>query len=405
MERNIAHIDLDAFFVSCTRLKNSQLNGIPLIIGGGSDRAVVASCSAEARVFGIRPGMPMRFALQLCSQAKVVRGDMELFSQYSQVVADIIQEQAPVMEKASMDEFYLDISGMDRFFGCFKWTTELAEKINRETGLPLSFGLSPNKTVSKIATGEGKPKGKLEIKAPEIQPFLNPLSIRKLPLVGEKTYTTLSRIGIRKIQTLAETPVDLLQQLFPENGKEIWKRSNGIDPTPVEPDTEKKSVSTEHSFDQDTIDIPAIKNLLIGMIEKLAYELRQGEWLTSIIVVKIKYNNFDTHTKQSRITYTSCDDHLKLKVMELFDKLYDRRMRIRLVGLRLGGLVRGSYQINLFEDTTENVALYQAIDRMKRRFGFDSVVKAAAARLSVSSSSRAYQELRIEKRFDTRSTH
>ena len=377
MERNIAHIDMDSFFVSCTRLKNSQLNKVPLIIGGGSDRAVVASCSTEARQFGVRPGMPMRFALQICPQAKVVRGDMELFSQYSHIVAEIIEEQSPVMEKASLDEFYIDISGMDKFFGCFKWTSELVEKINRETGLPLSFGLSPNKTVSKIATGEGKPTGKLQIRLPEVQPFLNPLSITKIPLVGDKTYAVLARIGIRRIEILSQTPVDLLQELLGENGKEIWKRSNGIDTSAVEPDTDKKAVSTEHTFDNDTIDIIGVKNILVAMTEKLAFELRSGEWLASQIVVKIKYNNFDTHTKQSKITYASCDEHLRPKVMELFDKLYDRRMRIRLVGLRFGGLVQGSYQINLFEDTTENVALYQAIDRMKKRFGFQSLVKAA----------------------------
>jgi DNA polymerase IV len=350
---------------------------MPLIIGGGSDRAIVASCSSEAIKQGVRPGMPMRYALQLCPQAKVVRGDMELFSRYSHLVAEIIQEQAPVVERSGIDEFYLDISGMDKFFGCFKWTNELVKKINHETGLPLSFGLSPNKTVSKIATGEAKPTGRIQILPLEVQPFLDPLPVSKIPLVGEKTYSILSRIGIRKIQVLSQTPVDLLEELLGENGREIWKRSNGIDTTPVEPETEKRSVSNELTFDNDTIDIGRIKNLLTAMIEKLAFELRSGEWLTSTIIVKIKYNNLDTHTKQGRITYTSCDDHIRPKVMELFDKLYDRRMRIRLVGLRFGGLVRGSYQINLFEDTTENVALYQAIDRMKKRFGFHSVVKAA----------------------------
>ncbi|MFC6095488.1 DNA polymerase IV [Flavobacterium qiangtangense] len=380
MERAIVHMDLDTFFVSCERLGNAQLHGIPLIIGGG-DRGVVASCSYEARRFGVRSAMPIKMALAMCPQARVIKGDMELYSKMSSLVTEVIEERSPLTEKASIDEFYLDITGMDRFHGSYRWTSELAQAVTRETGLPISFALSVNKTVSKIGTGEAKPTGRLEIPTDNVRPFLNPLSIKKIPMVGDATFALLSRIGIRTIQTLSEMPAPVLQQMVGKNGIEIWKKANGIDTSPVEPYTERKSISTEHTFGQDTIDIPMLRALLSGMVEKLAYQLRSEQWLASTVTVKIRYSNFDTETKQCRIPYTSCDHALARHVKELFEKLYQRRMRLRLVGLRFSGLVRGTYQINLFEDTEEMLSLYQAMDRIKNRFGPDAVARCAGAQL------------------------
>lgn len=379
MERHIVHMDLDTFFVSCERLNNDKLKGIPIIIGGG-DRGVVASCSYEARVYGVRSAMPVKMALRLCPEAKVIKGDMEMYSKLSHTVTEIIEEKAPVVEKASIDEHYLDISGMDKFFGAYKWTEELTQSITKHTGLPISFALSTNKTVAKIGTGEAKPTGKKEIKAEMVRPFLNPLSIKKIPGVGDASFQLLSRIGIRQIYTLADMPVEVLQQMIGKNGIDLWKKANGIDNNPVEPYTERKSISTEHTFNQDTIDIPMLKGLISGMVEKLAYQLRSEQWLTSTVVIKIRYANFDTETKQCRVPYTSADHTLSKSVMELFDKLYNRRMRIRLIGIRFTGLVHGSLQINLFEDTQEMVSLYQAMDRIKNRFGYEKVMRASAFR-------------------------
>ncbi len=378
MTRAIVHIDMNTFFVSCERLTNSQLEGIPLIIGGG-ERGVVASCSYEARRFGVRSAMPIAMALRLCPQAKVMKGDMELYSKLSHNITEIIQEKAPIVEKASIDEFYLDITGMDKFYGSYKWTNELAQRITKETGLPLTFALSINKTVSKIGTGEGKQKENLNIPQDLVQSFLNPLSIQKIPMVGEKTFQLLSRIGIRTIQTLSEMPSEVLQQMIGKNGLELWKKANGIDNNPVEPYTERKSISTEHTFTQDTIDIDKLKRVILGMVEKLAFQLRSEQWLTSTVVIKIRYANFDTETKQCRVQYTSADHILTKIVTELFDKLYQRRMRLRLIGVRFSGLVRGTYQIDLFQDTEEMLALYQAMDRMKSRYGFDAVMRCAGA--------------------------
>lgn len=377
MSRAIVHMDLDTFFVSCVKLNHPELEGIPLIVGGG-ERGVVASCSYEARYFGVRSAMPIRMALQLCPQAKIVKGDMELFSNKSHEVTQIIEERAPIVEKASIDEFYLDITGMDKFYGCYKWSNELSQTITKETGLPISFALSVNKTVSKIATGEGKPKGNLEIPQNRVQSFLNPLSIRKIPMVGEVTFNLLSRLGIRNIEKLSETPAEVLQSMIGKNGLELWKKANGIDNNPVQPYTERKSLSTEHTYLQDTIDIKKVESLILGMVEKLAYQARAEQWLVSTLVVKIRYANFDTENLQKKIPYTSCDHILGKMALELFNKLYNRRMRIRLVGISFTGLVRGTYQINMFEDTEEMMALYQALDKMKKRYGFDAVGRANA---------------------------
>ena len=382
MEKNIVHLDLDTFFVSCERAINSSLEGLPIIIGGTSGRGVVSSCSYEARKFGVRSAMPMFMALRLCPQAKVIRGDMELYSKYSHMVTEIIKDKAPVMEKASVDEFYLDFSGLEKYFGCYKFSSELATRIKKETNLPISFGLSINKTVAKIATGEGKPQGKLNIEPKMIKPFLNPLSIKKIPGLGETKFVELSRIGIRKIETLAETPVEILHKMYGKPGIEIWHKANGIDERSVEPYIERKGISTEQTFEQDTIDIEKIKTILVGMVEKLAYKLREEKWLTSTVTVRIKYTNFDTHTQQCKIAYTSADHILIKKVFELFEKLYDRRIRIRLVGIGFTGLVRGEYQIDLFEDTAESTNLYNAIDKMRRRFGFKSVMRCAGLNLT-----------------------
>ncbi len=376
MERNIVHMDLDTFFVSVERLMNSSLNGKPVIIGGASDRGVVASCSYEARRYGVHSAMPMKMARNLCNEAIVIRGDMELYSRYSRMVTEVIAEKAPVYEKASVDEHYIDISGMDRFFGCLKWTDELRNRIIRETGLPISYGLSVNKTVCKIATGEAKPNGGKEVPGSLIRPFLDPLSIRKIPMIGNQTFHLLRSMGIVTVGTLGRIPPEMMEKLLGKNGIEIWRRANGIDHTPVVQYSERKSISTERTFDQDTTDVVRLRELITAMVEKLAYELRKTEKLTSCITIKIRYSNFDTHTLQKRIAYTSFDHVLIPVARELFERLYQRRMLIRLIGVRFSHLVRGVQQLNMFEDTPEMVNLYLAVDRLRNRFGRYAVHRA-----------------------------
>ncbi len=374
--RTIVHMDLDTFFVAVERLMNSKLVGKPVIVGGFSDRSVVSSCSYEARKFGVHSAMPMKMARMLCPDAVVVRGDMEQYTKYSGMVTDVIAESAPVYEKASIDEHYLDITGMDRFFGSMKWTHELRQRIISETGLPISLGLSVNKTVCKIATGEAKPNGELEIPVERLIPFLGPLSISKIPGIGEKTYRLLRSMGIATIDTLGHMPPEMIEKVLGQNGLIIWKKANGIDTTPVIPYSERKSISTETTFEQDTIDIHMINELLVRMVEKIAFTLRKKQKLTSCITLKIRYSNFDTHTVQQRIGYTSFDHVLIPVAKELFRKLYQRRMLIRLIGVRLSHLVTGVQQIDLFDQTPELINLYQAVDRMRLRYGRDKLVRA-----------------------------
>jgi len=368
-DRTVAHMDLDSFFVSVERLQDTSLIGKPLLIGGQSDRGVVASCSYEARTFGIHSAMSMKVAKRLCPHAIIRRGDSERYSYFSNMVTDVIHDTVPIYEKSSIDEFYIDFTGMDRFFGCYQLATDLRKRIITETGLPISFGMSANKTVSKVATGEVKPNGHFRVDRGLEKPFLSPLSIKKIPMVGDKTYYLLRGMGIEKIKTLQDMPVELLENVLGKMGPVIWKKANGIDNSPVIAYSERKSISTEQTFDKDTIDVAKLKAILIAMTEKLTSKLRKEQKLTACITVKVRYSNFDTHTQQMRIPYSSSDHVLISRAKELFDKLYQRRMLVRLIGVRLSHLVPGGHQINLFEDTEEMINLYQAIDRVNFRYG------------------------------------
>jgi DNA polymerase-4 len=371
--RTIVHLDLDTFFVSVERLKNSAFNGKPLIIGGLSDRGVVASCSYETRAFGVHSAMPTKMAKYLCPDAIFLKGDMDSYSKYSNDVTEIIAANSPAFEKASIDEHYIDITGMDKYYGSMKWAHELIQTIEKETHLPISFGLSVNKTVSKVATGEAKPHGEREVPAGMEKLFLAPLSIRKIPMIGEKTYHLLRNMGIDKVKTLQEMPIELMQKVFGENGITMWKKANGIDNDPVEPYSEQKSISKENTFDKDTIDTDKLHRVIAKMVEQLAYQLRSSNKLTSCLTIKIRYSDFNTCTQQVKIPYTSADHILIPRAKEIFDKLFAKRLLVRLIGVKFSGLVGGNQQINLFEDTTEMYNLYQAMDKVRRRFGEDKI--------------------------------
>jgi DNA polymerase-4 len=380
MKRNIVHMDLDSFFVSVERMLDPLLNGKPVLVGGSSERGVVASCSYEARKFGVHSAMPMKRAKQLCPHAIVVKGSYEAYSEFSSRVTEIINENVPLYEKTSIDEFYIDLTGMDRFFGCYKLATELRQKIIRETGLPISFALSSNKTVSKIGTGQAKPNGQMQIEHGKEKEFLAPLSIREIPMVGEKTYQLLSSLGIEKIKDLQDMPVQRVMQTLGDHGLTLWNKANGIDVSIVEPYGERKSISTEQTFGQDTTDTAHLKRMLVSMVEKLTYQLRDEEKLTSCVTIKIRYSDFSTFTTQMRVPYTALDSLLIEKVKQLFDKLYENKP-LRLIGVRFSHLIQGTYQYDLFNNVNEQVQLYQAMDKLRNRFGSAAVMRAAGLNL------------------------
>ncbi|MFI5156060.1 MAG: DNA polymerase IV [Chitinophagales bacterium] len=374
--RTIAHFDLDAFFVSVECLNDPTLKGIPLLVGGHSERGVVAACSYEAREYGIHSAMPMKTALRLCPQAKVIGGSRGEYSKFSRQVTEIIASKAPLFEKASIDEFYLDLSGMDKYFDPFQWTIDLREKITVETNLPISFGLAPNKMVAKIATDEAKPNGYLQIPAGMEKQFLAPLKLSKIPGVGEQTYKTLLGMGLKTIRDLSLCPVEILEKKLGKYGRDLWSKSQGIHEGEVIPYQEAKSISTENTFEENTADPEFLDTELVRMTEKIAYELRQENKTAGCIAVKIRYPSFETVSKQTSIPYTFYDDELIPKAKDLFRQLHRAGEPLRLLGVRLSELTDEAVQTNLFENLEKKSGLYRAIDEVKNKYGRDAITKA-----------------------------
>jgi len=367
-QRLIAHFDLDAFFVSVECLNDPSLRGKPLLVGGHSERGVVAAC--------IHSAMPMKTAMKLCPHATVVGGSRGEYSKFSRHVTDIIAGAAPLFQKASIDEFYLDLSGMDTYFDPYQWTIDLRKRIMDETKLPISFGLAANKMVAKIATDEAKPNGYLYIPPGSEKEFLAPLKVNKIPGVGEHTYLALQELGIHHIRDINNFTADELEKRFGKYGFELWNKAQGIHTSEVVPYHEAKSVSTENTFEENKTDMNFLMSELVRMTEKIAYELRQDNKTAGCIAVKIRYPDFETTSRQTSIPYTFYDDELIPKAKELFHKLYRRGQPIRLLGVRLSELTDEAVQTNLFENLEKKTELYKAIDDVKNRFGRSSVTKA-----------------------------
>jgi DNA polymerase-4 len=390
--RAVVHMDLDTFFVSVERLRDRRLQNLPLIVGGTGNRGVVCSCSYETRAFGVHSGMSMRQARMLCPSATVIAGDFERYCKYSQDVTEIVRAHSPLFEKASIDEFYIDLTGMERFFGVYAWATDLRKRIVRETGLPISMGLAANKTVAKIATNEIKPNGQLQVQRGMEQAFLDPLLIGKIPMIGAKTTQYLNTLGVRHVHALRAMPIDYLERILGKFGLLLWQRARGIDNSPITPYSERKSISSEQTFGEDTTDMVGLRATLARMTERLAFTLRETNKLTACITVKIRYADFTTFTKQAHIPYTANDHELGQKTQKLFEQLYDRRRKLRLVGVRYSHLIAGGHQIHLFEDTATQLQLYQAIDKIKYRYGSDAVLRANAFG-RISRGDRRHEEL------------
>jgi DNA polymerase-4 len=376
--RCIVHFDLDTFFVSVETLKDHSLKGKPVAVGGEGDRAVVSSCSYEARQFGLHSGMSMKIARRLCPQLIVRRGDYDSYSEKSAEVTAIIKDQIPVVEKASIDEHYLDLTGFDKYFGSYKYTMELCSRITKETRLPISFGMSVNKLVSKVATTVSKPLGRKQVELGTERRFFSPLPVKKIPGVGRETGTQLALMGIKYIQDVYRLTPELLHAAFGRNGLMLWEKSNAIDHSPVIPYSEQKSMSREATFSQDTTHLDFLRSHILRMVTELATELRATEQMTTCVTVKIRYSDFETHTQQRKIKATSFDEDLSAAAWELFTKLYERRVLIRLIGVKFSQLITASYQIDLFSDTSTHIALYQSIDKLRNRFGHSAVIKAGA---------------------------
>lgn len=379
-KRHIAHFDLDSFFVAVEIINNPSLKGKPIIVGGTSDRGVVSTCSYEARKFGIHSAMPMRTAMKLCPHAILLHGTRGQYSKYSRWVTDIIASKVPLFEKASIDEFYCDLTGMDKFFNVSQYTRDLREQIIKETGLPISCGLSSAKFISKIATNEAKPNGFLEVPHGKEKEFLWPLKIEKINGVGKQTEQQLKNFGIYTIEDIARTPVEILEKYVGSWGQSLWQKAQGIGSADIETDWEQKSMSRENTFHENISDIHFLHRELVRLTEQNAYDLRTDEKLTGCITVKIRYPDFETVSRQETIDYTSLDDQLIAKVKDLFTKLYRKGQPVRLLGIRFSQLIPFTMQMNLFNNNEEKLNLYKAVDNIKDRFGGKSILKAVTVK-------------------------
>lgn len=376
-KRHIVHIDLDSFFVSVERKFNPALIGKPVLIGGSAERGVVASCSYEARKFGIHSAMPMKQAMKLCPHAIIVHGTHGRYSEASREVTEIIRDSVPLYQKSSVDEFYIDLTGMDRFYDCYQIACNLRQRVIRETGLPISFGMASGKTVAKMATNASKPNGQLYIKHGEEIRFLAPLPIGKIPGLGESTSQKLYQYGIEKIGDLQRTNIRFLETVFGKAGTYLWEKAHGIDHSEIIPHSDRKSISIEHTFDVNVNDLRTLETILVSMTEELSSKLRREDKLASCVAIKIRYANFETHTQQQKIAFTAAEHILLPGVKNLLKKAWNQHRPIRLIGVKLSDLCTGKYQINLFEDNEERIRLYQAMDNINFKFGDKTVCRAA----------------------------
>ena len=377
MQRIIAHFDLDSFFVSVEVLNDPSLKGKPVIVGG-KDRGVVAACSYEARKYGIHSAMPSKKAQQLCPDAIFIKGTYSEYSRYSRWVTGIIAEKAPLFEKASVDEFYLDLTGMDRFFNPLEWTIALRKEIISKTGLPISFGLASNKLLAKIATNKAKPNGYLQIPSGKEKEFLAPLPASEIPGVGDQTKLVLQSMGIFTINDIFLAGEQVLEERLGKWGIDLWQKSQGVHHGVVSPFHEAKSISSENTFEENKTDLNFLKAELVRLTEKICYELRHDGKVAGCVAVKIRYPDFETSSRQTTIPYTSADDEIIPVVKALFSKLHKKGEAVRLLGVKLSELTNDAVQTNLFSDTERKADLYKAIDNVKDRFGRIIVKRASS---------------------------
>ncbi len=378
---HIAHFDLDSFFVSVEIRNNPSLKGKPVLVGG-YERGVVAACSYEARKFGIHSAMPMKKAMQLCPHAIVTNSSRADYSKYSRWVTEIIAAKVPLFEKASIDEFYIDLSGMNKFFGVSQYAKDLRQHIMDETGLPISCGLASARFIAKMATNEAKPNGFLEIPHGKEKDFLWPLGIEKINGVGKQTEQHLKSYGIYTIEDLAKTPIEHLEKIAGKWGEALWHKAHGIGSTAITTDWEQKSMSHENTFDTDYTDIDFLNKELVRLTEKTAYSLREDEKLTGCVTVKIRYSDFETTSRQETVDYTALDDVLIAKVKDLFNKSWQKGRPVRLLGVRFSQFIPFTMQMSLFENNAEKLGLYKAVDDIKDRFGNNVISKAITTGMS-----------------------
>jgi DNA polymerase IV len=375
---SILHVDMDAFFVSVELLERPELRGKPVVVGGRPDqRGVVTAASYEARKYGIQSAMPLRTAARLCPQAIFLDGHHAKYTQWSDHVASILAKFSPVVEMVSIDEAYLDLSGTERLHGPpFAASDKLLRTITRETGLPCSGGLASTRLVAKVASDQAKPWGLMWVPPGREEKFLAPLPVRKIPGIGKVTERALRALSIETVEQIAALPQEKLEKIFGQWGTALFRKARGGDSYEFVVDAEPKSISQNHTFNEDTGDPAALTAVLSHLSQKACKRLREAGFAARTLTLTIRYEGFDTHTRSKTLgESSSLDSAINAVFQELLRTHRERTRRVRLLGVSLSGFTHGGEQLDLLhvEQRDKLQKLTQATDQLRNRFGFDKV--------------------------------
>ena len=378
MNRQIIHIDLDAFFVSVEQALDPRLRGRPVVVGGNPDkRGVVASASYEARAFGIGAGMPLKKAHRLCPDAVFLEGSFHRYRDYSERFMGILSRFTPFLEPAGIDEAYLDLTGFEPLYGSTQDTAlRIKRRVKDELGLTSSVGIATSKVVTKVASRIAKPDGLIEVPPGKEGAFLAPLDIAKLPSIGIKAEQRLREIGVITIGQLAALPPSFLEGIFGRWGEVIHSYANGVDGRRVEPPSPQRSISRETTFADDTLDRPLLRATLRYLSERVGCELRGEGRCARRITLKLRYADFETITRSQTLGQASDLDQVIFWVgAEMMERALDqRRQLVRLIGIGVSSLNEGARQLNMFDPSLQSLGcLDGAIDRIRKSYGFVSI--------------------------------
>ena len=384
--RKILHVDMDAFFVSVEETLDPSLKGKPVIVGGDPDgRGVAAAVSYEARRFGVHSAMPLAQARRLCPTAIFLRGSHKSYGEFSARIFALLENWSPRVEPMSLDEAYVDLTGCERLFGPAPMVAEkIRNEIKNTLGINASIGVATNKLLAKVGSACAKPNGMLRILPGRERAFLSPLDIDRIPGIGPKSATQLRRMGIKSVNDLTALPRRLLEEVFGKWGTGLYFKSRGICHAPVLKRDDTRSISRETTFDNDSTDPAFLASALSCLVEKASAQLRESGLFTRCVTLKLRYSDFKTVTRSHTLGETACADSVIFATASaLFRKLFTRRSRVRLIGVALSSLTSTeSAQMDLFDhiDKEKQARLYQGIDKIRGKYGFRSILRAASYR-------------------------
>ena len=376
---SILHVDMDAFYASVSLIHRPELRGTPVIIGGGGNRGVVLSATYEARAFGVAAAMPMARARRLCPQATVVAPDYTRYSQVSQAVMAVFGTITPIVEPLSMDEAFLDVSGAGRRLGSpSRIARMIRDTVADEQGITCSVGVAPTKFVAKLASGLAKPDGLLVVPRAEVVPFMHQLPVGALWGVGERTEEALGRLGLRTVADIAHTPVQTLRRgLGDTSGAHLHDLAWGRDPRPVVPTRRERSISSDETFAHDVDDPAVIHRQLLKLSDRTAARMRAAGLVGRTVTIKVRFADFTTITRSRTLRDpTDVSRDIYATARALFDALGLQRARLRLVGVRMEGLLEAEQapvQGRLDEPEHGWRDADRAVDRASARFGAGAV--------------------------------